>query len=116
MTESVELTVQRQCQELLNDIMLERQINILDSLLSMARTKRNTIYRADYSRCRYQNDVEYRQHHNDLTNRHHVKKYATDPGWRAKVREQQRVYYRRRRQEKGVGEGQALSESGTGNR
>lgn len=98
MTEAKEVKIQQGCQQLLDDMVLERQIAILDGLLSIARKKKNAIYRANYSRHRYQSDMDYRQNHNDYTNRHHVQRYATDPGWRAKIREQQREYYRRRKQ------------------
>ena len=93
-----DVSIERAYQQVLDDVVLERQIAILDGLLSIARNKKDRVYRADYSRCRYKNDTDYRQSHNNSANRHHVQRYATDPVWRAKIREQQREYYQRRKQ------------------
>ena len=76
LTEVQWLNIQPECQELLNDVILERQIAIHSGMFSTARTKSNITYHADYSQHKYPNDVEYRQHRDDMIHRHTVHKFV----------------------------------------
>ena len=94
------MDIKDQCQEVLNKVMIDEQIEVLNIMMAALRKQKNASRRAEYMRSRYRTDAEFRKKHNDNTNKVNMEKYSTDSEWRAKVRNQQREYYHRCKQEK----------------
>ena len=92
--------IREQCMDLLEGMDTDGQLRMLKSIIQMVRNKKNSKYQTSYSRERYAHDDEFRQKHLVMTSNYITNRYAKDPAWRAKVREQQREYYQRRNQAK----------------
>lgn len=84
-------------QQQLDTFGIHQRLQALAALTNRARKTKNAKQHAAYERARYHNNPEYKQKHNQKTTAHIIHKYATDPEWRAKVREQQKEYYYRRK-------------------
>ena len=84
-------------QQELDTLGIDEQLQALAALTKKVRKVKKARQHAAYERARYHSNLEYKKRHNQRTTEHIIHKYATDLHWRAKVREQQKEYYYRRK-------------------
>lgn len=89
--------IEHQCNDLLKALSVDQQMEALENLISHIRKLKKARYQSVYSQIRYQNDDELRKQHSEYSSKSMKLKYAMQPQWRDKVRQQQKEYYYRRK-------------------